>query len=188
MGSTRADLAREARAFQRDAAANNFPFRPYVSQSEWQVLAEGPQLISLSKAFYEYSGGAHGISGREGLVWGKAAGRPVPTLDLFTTPTALEAAIRSDYCAALDAERSSRRGADYRPGAGDPFAACPPLAELTVLPEARGAGRIDRLTLHAGPYVAGPYAEGAYDITLPVTAAVLATVKPAYRAAFAPPR
>jgi hypothetical protein len=32
--------------------------------------------------------------------------------------------------------------------------------------------------------VAGSYAEGAYEVTLPVSPAVLETVKPAYAAAF----
>ena len=44
---------------------------------------------------------------------------------------------------------------------------------------------IDRLGLLVGPYVAGAYAEGSYDITLPVTPAVLKAVKPEYRGAFA---
>ena len=36
-----------------------------------------------------------------------------------------------------------------------------------------------------GPYEAGPYVEGGYEVTLPVTAEVLAVVKPEYRASFA---
>ena len=42
----------------------------------------------------------------------------------------------------------------------------------------------DRLTVYAGPYVAGPYAEGAYEIDLAVDSAILAAVKPEYREAF----
>jgi hypothetical protein len=40
------------------------------------------------------------------------------------------------------------------------------------------------ITFHADPYVAGPYAEGDYDISLPVTAEVIAALKPAYRSSF----
>jgi hypothetical protein len=34
------------------------------------------------------------------------------------------------------------------------------------------------------PYEAGPYAEGAYEVTLPVSAAVVAAVKGEYRPSF----
>ena len=46
--------------------------------------------------------------------------------------------------------------------------------------------RFNRIGLLVGPYAAGPYAEGSYDITLPVTPAVLKAVKPEFRAAFGP--
>ena len=47
-------------------------------------------------------------------------------------------------------------------------------------------GRFDHVAVTADAYVAGPYAEGAYTITLPLTAAMLARLKPAYRAGFEP--
>ena len=43
----------------------------------------------------------------------------------------------------------------------------------------------DRIGFLIGPYAAGPYAEGSYDVTLPVTPAVIAAVKPEFRTAFA---
>jgi hypothetical protein len=45
-----------------------------------------------------------------------------------------------------------------------------------------------RIGILIGPYEAGPYAEGDYEITLPVTPEVLAAVKPEYRADFAAAR
>jgi hypothetical protein len=45
--------------------------------------------------------------------------------------------------------------------------------------------RFNRIGLIASPYVAGSYAEGQYEVTLPVTPKVLAAVKPEYKAAFA---
>ena len=35
------------------------------------------------------------------------------------------------------------------------------------------------------PYAAGPYVEGDYEVTLPVTAKLLALVRPQYRKFFA---
>ena len=46
----------------------------------------------------------------------------------------------------------------------------------------------DRIGILIGPYEAGPYAEGGYEVTLPVTPAILAVVKPEYRASFAASR
>jgi hypothetical protein len=45
----------------------------------------------------------------------------------------------------------------------------------------------DRIGFLIAPYNAGPYAEGSYEVTLPVTAAVVAAAKPEYRAAFVAP-
>ena len=46
----------------------------------------------------------------------------------------------------------------------------------------------DRIGIWYGPYVAGPYAEGAYELDFPVDARVLAAVKPEYEAAFSQAR
>lgn len=42
----------------------------------------------------------------------------------------------------------------------------------------------NHIGLIADQYLAGSYAEGPYEITLPVTPAVIAAVKPEYRAGF----
>ena len=39
-----------------------------------------------------------------------------------------------------------------------------------------------------GPYVAGPWVEGHYELDFPMTEAMLEAVKPAYRAAFSAKR
>jgi hypothetical protein len=65
------------------------------------------------------------------------------------------------------------------------FSECPPLDELVILLGSSDRQAINRIGLIAPPYVAGPYAEGSYEVTLPVTRAVLQAVKPRYRDAFA---
>ena len=42
----------------------------------------------------------------------------------------------------------------------------------------------DRVGFLIDPYTAGPYAEGTYEVTLPVTRAILAAVKPEYAESF----
>lgn len=60
------------------------------------------------------------------------------------------------------------------------------MAETTLILGSSDGERIDRIGLLVGPYVAGPYAEGTYDLTLPVTPAIVAAVRPEWREAFAP--
>jgi hypothetical protein len=67
----------------------------------------------------------------------------------------------------------------------DGFFPCPPITDLTVLLGSSNKQTFNRIGLIAAPYVAGSYAEGPYEVTLPVTPAVLAAVKPEYKAAFA---
>lgn len=102
---------------------------------------------------------------------------------VFTSPAALERAIAPIYCARLKAERARRLAPDQ--DTDDLFSKCPPLSDLTLLLGSTDRRRMSRIGLIADPYVAGSYAEGQYEVTLPVTPAILAMVKPAYRAAFA---
>jgi hypothetical protein len=181
-----ASTARQATAARRQARSGGFPFRRYELQKTWKVVTSTPRFLSLSGEIYSYTGGAHGTPGSTALLWDKSARVRLEPRAVFGSVAALEAALRPTYCARLKAERSGRlEGAVTKDG---PFAACPALKELTLLLGSSDRRRIDRLGLIADPYVAGSYAEGAYEITLPVTAAVLRTVRPAYRTAFAPGR
>jgi len=67
------------------------------------------------------------------------------------------------------------------------FGECPKYEELTVLlADADKNGRFDRIKVVADQYVAGPYAEGPYEISLPITAAMIDRLKPEYRPSFEP--
>ena len=180
----RTKVLREAAEAKREAAREKYPFRSYTYELEWQVVTDTPRLLSLSSAGYTFTGGAHGSPWTGSLVWDKAGRQRLAPTALFTSPAALEKAIAGPYCKALNAERTKRRGEPVTPG-DDPFSACPKLKELVVLLGSSNRQKIDRIGLIADPYVAGAYAEGAYEITLPVTPAVLAVVKPAWRGAFA---
>ena len=86
---------------------------------------------------------------------------------------------------ALGAERKKRMGADF---VDDGFFPCPAIADLTLLVGSSDKRAFNRIGLIAAPYVAGSYAEGPYEVTLPVTPALLEAVKPDYRGAFALPK
>lgn len=184
----RQKLMRDVVQAKRDAKKDGYPYRTYTSQREWKVVTETPRLLSLSGSTYNFSGGAHGNTASSGLLWDKAARRRLAPLDVFVSRAALASAIGRDLCAALNVQREKRRGAPVRPN--DPndiasFNGCPKLSEGTVILGSTNRRAIDRIGVILDPYVAGPYAEGSYDLTVPVTPAVLRAVKPAWRGAFA---
>ena len=158
---------------------------PMERTVEWRVVANLPGWLSLSGDFYEYSGGAHGMSGTGVLLWDKAANRRREPLSLFTTAAAFNAALGPAYCAALNAERGKRREQKVDPGSGGQFDKCVLPSEVTVLLGSGDKVHFTRIGLIADPYMAGPYAEGSYEVTLPVTPGLIRAVKPEYRSAFA---
>lgn len=152
---------------------------------EWKVVADLPRFLSLSATLYVYTGGAHGNGAYDGLLWDREAETALAAADLFASPAAMQQALGAPWCGALRKERTRRLGGDYGEDATFP---CPSLAELVVLPGSAGGQAFDRISLLAAPYVAGSYAEGGYELTLPVTEAVIAALKPEYRAYFAAPK
>lgn len=151
-------------------------------EKTWEVVADLPRFLSLSASFYEYSGGAHGNGAYQALVWDREARAAFDPKAMFRSPEALQAALGDTWCKALKSERMKRLGADY---SEDSIFTCPPITDLTVLAGSTDKRAFDRIGLLAAPYVAGSYAEGTYEVTLPVTRAVLDAVKPEYASAFA---
>lgn len=182
-----AKLRNDTAEAKADAEKDGFDYRPYSSEKEWKVVTETPRLLSLSAIGYDYTGGAHGMPFYDTLVWDRQAQRRLVPDDMFRSEGALSDAVRPAYCRALDAERRKRRGGEPAASVGedDPFNSCPEVSESTLLLGASDRRAIDRLGFVIGPYVAGPYSEGAYELTLPVTPALIAALKPEYRSMFA---
>ena len=135
----------------------------------------------------ESLGGAHPNPWQEGLVWDKRTGTRHRGTDFFLSPAALSAAIRVPFCAALNKQRAEKRGEPVNPKSKDQFDECIDPAKQTVILGSADKAHFTRIGILVDPYAAGPYAEGNYEVTLPVTAAVLKAVKPLYRRAFAVP-
>ena len=152
----------------------------------WAVAADLPRFLVLAAETSTYTGGAHGNSQYDGIVWDRDAkngeGEALAPATMFTSTGALEDAAHDAYCNALSAARIERLEMDAAPD--DPFAECPGLGEFVVLPKSSDGAHFDGLTFLAAPYVAGSYAEGAYEFAIPVTEAIIAAVKPKYREAF----
>ncbi|MFC4294583.1 DUF4163 domain-containing protein [Novosphingobium tardum] len=174
-----------AAADRNSARKEGFPFHKHSLNLTWKVVTSTARFLSLSEELYFFTGGAHGNLGFKGLIWDKQAGREVPVLDMFTSKAALKSAVLKPFCAGLEAARRAK--GIVRPPEGDSvFPNCvDPVSQATVILGSSNRRAFDRIGFLMDPYVAGSFAEGSYEVTLPVTSAVLAAVRPAYRDAFA---
>lgn len=170
-----------ARTTQRDARHDGIPYRQESAIREWEVVTETPRLLSLSGETYRFTGGAHGNTTLEALIWDKARNVRIDPRTMFDSPAALQRVLGDGWCDWLKRERRRRLGQDI--GSDDIFP-CPKIAALTPLLGSSDRRAVDRIGLVAGQYVAGSYAEGMYEMTVPVTPALLAIVRPEWRAAF----
>lgn len=180
----RAQLIADAKEAQAGAKEGGFEYHTYASGKTWLKVAETPRFLSLSAELYDYTGGAHPNHGYDALVWDKRAARRLTPLDLFVSAGALDAAIQPRFCDELDRERAKRRGEPVKRD-GSMFYDCIKPSGQTVIVGSSNGKTFDRVGVLIGPYAAGPYAEGDYEFTFPVTPKLLAAVKPEFRDAFA---
>lgn len=182
--SVRKTLAADADKHFESFDLNEFRPRQISETKEWKVVADTPRFLSLSGHTTSYSGGAHGMYGLQSMVWDRGAKRAMEAKSLFGSEMRLETALGAKLCDALNKERAKRRGMAIDPASTDSFDTCPGLNEATVLVGSSNKHTFDRIAIYFGPYVAGPYAEGAYELDFPVDAAVLDAVKPEYASGF----
>lgn len=187
LDAARARLVASAREDRKVAEQDSFPYRAHSFGADWKVVTDLPQWLSLSAELYEYSGGAHGMSNFDTLLWDRRTESVREPMDLFTSKAAFTAALRKRFCAALDKERAKRRGNPIRLDGDTMFSDCiDPAAETVILGSSNGQ-TFDRIGVLIAPYSAGPYAEGSYEVTLPVDGAVMKALKPQYRSSFSGP-
>lgn len=181
------DLADTRRGWEKSYAecpADAVSCRNHSLGNKYEVVADLPRFLSLSNEISTYTGGAHGNYGVESLVWDREARSAISGVGMFRSPAALGAALGKSLCDALNKARVGK-GMEPIEGEGEGFfGACPGLDEATVLVGSSDRKTFDRITVYYGPYVAGSYAEGAYELNFPMTARMLEAVKPEYRAAF----
>jgi len=183
MEKSKADLiagAKEDKAF-RDK--DGIEFHGFQSSTDYKTAGQSSRLLSLTSDFGAYTGGAHGNYGTAGLLWDRQAAREIQVADLFAAPANRDRLLTQRWCEALNKEREKKRG---EPVSGnDMFDECPSLDDIAVVPADKdGNGRFERLVLTASPYVAGPYAEGDYEVDLPVTPDLVSALKAEYRESF----
>ncbi len=181
--------AQKARASTLEEQANyarEFPDagnRTYGVQHNWRTVGRTDRLLSLVLDVSGYTGGAHGSAGTVPLLWDRQADREVPLAALFTSKDKALATLRPRYCPALDKAREEKSGQPVVRD-GTPFTECPPFSDLTVAPAGNVGGKFSRVLLIADPYVAGSWAEGEYEVELPIPAAMVPFMKPEWKPSF----
>lgn len=143
---------------------------------EWTVAADTPALLNIRADISMYTGGAHPNHGFAVKYWDKTERREISFSDLFTDWAVAEKLLTPAYCTALDAERVSRRGAIEN----GMFDDCPPISDQPVALMSWPGQDISSFRVLLAPYVAGPYAEGDFEIEVPMTDALRALIKPQY--------
>jgi hypothetical protein len=167
-----------AEAMPESAALANLQHREH-----WSIAGDTDALMSLGATIYGYSGGAHGNTSFASLLWDVTSGRAVMLTELFTDRYGALAEIDARYCSSLlDMQRERERGLQDG-GWGN----CPLLHEQIVFPAAEPGEPFTQFQILIAPYIAGSYADGPFEISVPVTSALLALVRPEYRDSFALP-
>ncbi|MBD59477.1 MAG: hypothetical protein CL808_05075 [Citromicrobium sp.] len=177
-----ADLQRAARDASREAREEGFPYNRFMVTIEWRLAGKTEDWLSLVENGATYFGGAHGNYGLSSVLWNVGSQRLLEPIMLFESEEALAEALGTRFCDALDAQRMARRGGELG-DSDDMFDRCPGLEELELVLLSNGE-KFDRLMLYAAPYVAGPYAEGDYQVELSVDDAIRGAVKARYREDF----
>ena len=182
----RTDTIAQATSDRADAKKDGRTFIPYTADRSWQVVTDTPRFLSLSQTRSDFTGGAHGNTNFSAMVWDRQTSARLTPLSFFTSPGALSAAIKSGFCRQLQAQRAEKRDGDVKSGTEiDEFDKCIDPITATVILGSSTHQKFDRIGILIAPYQAGPYVEGTYEATLPVTPAVLAAVKPEWRGYFA---
>ena len=185
MTMAKSELEASIIADRKDRKAAGYDFINYDLQHTYETAGQSARLLSLSSSVYSFTGGAHGSTGSGALLWDRVLQREIKLADLLKRGASWTAAIRQPFCVLLDRERGERRGETT--GRDEMFGNCPDYREITVLlRDDDGNARFDHLLVTADQYVAGPYVEGAYEITLPITAAMIERIRPEYRSSFEP--
>ncbi|HYC67197.1 RsiV family protein [Brevundimonas sp.] len=140
----------------------------YTNTVTFVAAAETGKLFSLKRVSFE-TGGAHPNTLTSGVLWDKALKRQIGLADLFRKGADLSV-LDEALCSALNTAKRARvpDGASITFDS-KPFA-CPHIASTAfVLAPGTVQGKAAGLTFLIGPYQAGPYAEGAYELAIPAT-------------------
>jgi len=144
---------------------------PWTMERKYQTRSVvDDRYVSIVRADYEYTGGAHPNSSSDTILWDRSAGKRISIRPFFTEtadngPTLK--AMRQGVVASLKAEKKKRgvEGTD----ASAIEAIEPKLLKIgpVSLAPSTEEGKSSGLTFHYSPYAVGSYAEGGYVAFVP---------------------
>ena len=163
---------------------SDYPFNGHYLSKVWKTYGNGRRLLSLGAEVSSFTGGAHPNSNYDSLLWDREADAPITVASLFTDRARAFEIMSETYCTLLDRERAERRE-EQLPLKGEGWMVeCPPIAEQVIVPLDRDDRVFESLLVLIGPYGAGPYAEGSYEVEIELTDAIKALIRPEYKGDF----
>lgn len=176
------------RDYRRDRAANGGEPLPLSFDAAWEIDARLPEIVAASGTISRFTGGAHGGIEYQTILIDPRHGRQVRLADLFRFGTFDHSllghrprgrrAVQTAFCRALTAAVRDRRD---EPAA---LIECPAVEEQPVTLVCGERGRIEAMRALLNPYVAGSWAEGPYEVDVPIDAEMMSAMRRRYRAAF----
>jgi hypothetical protein len=183
MAKAKAELLAGAREDKAMRDKEGYDFNPHTSSTDYKTAGQSARLLSLQGDIGSFTGGAHGNYGTSELLWDRLADKQVKFADLFAAAANMDRLLTQPWCDALNKAREQKRGEPV--GGEGMFDECPPLSDVAIIPTDKdGNGKFERLQLIADPYVAGPYAEGNYEVELAVSGGLIAVLRSEYRESF----
>lgn len=182
------ELSREAEEFVRTQAPEHAGmvregagFGPFWSVTGVSFASESPRLAAFVGQSSDFTGGAHPNSGLWPLIIDRQTGARIQPASLFR-PDADYARLDRALCDAIHAARRERTG--ETPAADDGFT-CPTWRDSEFVPApSTTPGKLGGLVFLFSPYAVGPYAEGAYEVTVSLSV-FQAALKAEYAGEFA---
>lgn len=172
-----------ARGDQKLAHEQKRDYNPEFYSKVWTTAGQTARLLSLQFQLGTFTGGAHPNTSYGALLWDHELKQEISVDSLFRQRGSFPALTRNSYCHALNRERMKRREGERLDL--PEFNECPKYSDLAISPlDKNKNGRFDTIMFVASPYTVGPYAEGEYEISLPITSQLIAGIKPDYRNSF----
>lgn len=166
----------------RTEAGSPVDMPPYEKTIIYGAPVETGRLFSLMRTDFDYSGGAHPNTVATSLLWDRTDARRITAADLFgqqADTSGLERAL----CQAVNAAKADRPGATPVSTTSGIWT-CPKLKDVAViLAPGSVAGKAGGLTFLLDAYAVGPYVEGPYYLTLPLST-FQSALSPEYAAEF----
>jgi len=148
-------LAQEARDYMAEAKKLNVPFHPFELSSIFNLTLNRQAVLSLYTDTYEYTGGAHGGTERQGYTVDLVSGQRLAVADLFSPGFEYQNRINQEIRSQMSAHPDN-----YFPNAASEFKGISPGQGYYL------AG--DQLIIFFPQYEIAPYASGIPTFTIPL--------------------